>query len=115
MGSASYCPLGWDLVRFARETGIPPSARGSGCGAIVSYALYLSHVCPLEYDLLFERFLDPNRTEAPDIDIDFCQDRREQVIQYVKQQYGADSVAQTGTFGPLAAKADLNDAGRVPH
>ena len=75
--------------------------------------LYLSHVCPLEYDLLFERFLDPNRTEAPDIDIDFCQDRRELVIQYVKQKYGADSVAQIGTFGTLAAKAALKDVGRV--
>ena len=86
MGFASYFLIVWDFVRFARENGIPCTARGSGCGAIVSYVLYLSHVCPLEYDLLFERFLDPNRTEAPDIDIDFCQDRREQVIEYVKRE-----------------------------
>jgi DNA polymerase-3 subunit alpha len=113
MGFASYFLIVWDFVRFARENGIPCTARGSGCGAIVSYVLYLSHVCPLEYDLLFERFLDPSRTEAPDIDIDFCQERRELVIQYVKQKYGADSVAQIGTFGTLATKAALKDVGRV--
>jgi DNA polymerase-3 subunit alpha len=113
MGFASYFLIVWDFVRFARENGIPSTARGSGCGAIVSYVLYLSHVCPLEYDLLFERFLDPNRTEAPDIDIDFCQDRRELVIDYVKRKYGVDSVAQIGTFGTLAAKAALKDVGRA--
>ncbi|MBY0515086.1 MAG: DNA polymerase III subunit alpha, partial [Gemmataceae bacterium] len=113
MGFASYFLITWDFVRFAREQGIPCSARGSGCGAIVSYVLYLSHVCPLEYDLLFERFLDPNRSEAPDIDIDFCQDRRELVIEYVKRKYGRDSVAQIGTFGTLAAKAALKDVGRA--
>ena len=113
MGYAGYFLIVWDFVRFAREQGIPSTARGSGCGAIVAYALYLSHVCPLEYDLLFERFLDPNRSEPPDIDIDFCQDRRELVIQYVKRKYGKDSVAQIGTFGTLAAKAALKDVGRV--
>jgi DNA polymerase-3 subunit alpha len=113
MGYASYFLIVWDFVRFARESGIPAMARGSGCGAIVSYVLMLSHVCPLEYDLLFERFLDPNRAEAPDIDIDFCQDRRELVIQYVKQKYGEGSVAQIATFGTMAAKAALKDVGRV--
>ena len=86
MGFASYFLIVWDFVRFAREKGIPGTARGSACGALVSYVLYLSHVCPLKYDLLFERFLDPNRTEAPDIDIDFCQDRRDEVIEYVKAE-----------------------------
>ncbi len=113
MGFASYFLIVWDFVRFARENGIPCTARGSGCGAIVSYVLFLSHVCPLEYDLLFERFLDPNRSEAPDIDIDFCQDRRELVIDYVKRKYGVESVAQIGTFGTLAAKNALKDVGRV--
>jgi DNA polymerase-3 subunit alpha len=113
MGFAGYFLIVWDFVRFARERGIPCSARGSGCGAVVSYVLFLSHVDPLEYDLLFERFLDPNRSEAPDIDIDFCQDRREEVIQYVRQKYGEASVAQIGTFGTLAAKAALKDVGRV--
>jgi DNA polymerase III subunit alpha len=113
MGFASYFLIVWDFVRFARESGIPATARGSGCGAIVSYVLKISHVCPLEYDLLFERFLDPSRNEPPDIDIDFCQDRREQVIAYVKQKYGEQSVAQIGTFGTLAAKAAIKDVGRV--
>src|SRR5262249_30422296 len=113
MGFASYFLIVWDFVRFAREEGIPCSARGSGCGAVVSYVLYLSLVDPLEYDLLFERFLDPNRSEAPDIDIDFCQDRRDRVIDYVKRKYGAESVAQIGTFGTLATKAALKDVGRV--
>src|SRR5437667_6483655 len=113
MGFASYFLIVWDFVRFASENGIPASARGSACGAIVSYVLKLSHVDPLEYDLLFERFLDPNRSEAPDIDIDFCQDRREEVIAYVRQKYGEGSVAQIATFGTLAARAAVKDVGRV--
>ena len=113
MGFATYFLVVWDFVRFAIEEGIPCSARGSGCGAIVSYVLRLSHVDPLQYDLLFERFLDPNRSEAPDIDIDFCQDRREKVIEYVKKTYGEQSVAQIATFGTMAAKAAIKDVGRV--
>ena len=113
MGFASYFLIVWDFVRFARDNGIPSSARGSGCGAVVSYVLQLSHVDPLEYDLLFERFLDPNRSEAPDIDIDFCQEGREKVIEYVKRKYGESSVAQIATFGTMAAKAALKDVGRV--
>jgi len=80
---------------FAREQGIQATARGSGVGSLVSYALHLSHVCPLDYDLLFERFLDESRREAPDIDIDFCQQRRGEVIQYVKAKYGEENVAQS--------------------
>jgi DNA polymerase-3 subunit alpha len=113
MGFASYFLIVWDFVRFAMEKGIPASARGSACGALVSYVLYISHVDPLEYDLLFERFLDPNRSEAPDIDIDFCQERREEVIAYVRQRYGEASVAQIGTFGTMAARAAIKDVGRV--
>lgn len=113
MGFASYFLIVWDFVNFAREQGIPSTARGSGCGAMACYVLYISHVCPLEYDLLFERFLDPNRSEAPDIDIDFCQDRRELVIDYVKRKYGVESVAQIGTFGTLAAKNAMKDVGRA--
>jgi DNA polymerase-3 subunit alpha len=113
MGFASYFLIVWDFVRFAREHDIPASARGSACGALVSYVLKLSHVDPLEYDLLFERFLDPNRSEAPDIDIDFCQDGRERVIAYVRQKYGEQSVAQIATFGTMAARAALKDVGRV--
>ncbi len=113
MGFASYFLIVSDFVRFAVEKGIPASARGSACGSLVSYLLQLSHVDPLEYDLLFERFLDPNRSEAPDIDIDFCQDRREEVIAYVKDKYGAGSVAQIATFGTMAARAAIKDVGRV--
>jgi DNA polymerase III subunit alpha len=113
MGFASYFLIVWDFARFARDKGIPCSARGSACGAIVAYVLGLSDVCPIKYDLLFERFLDPNRTEAPDIDIDFCQDRRELVIQYVKEKYGYANVAQIGTFGTLKAKAAVRDVCRA--
>ncbi|GIW89115.1 MAG: DNA-directed DNA polymerase [Isosphaeraceae bacterium] len=113
MGFASYFLIVWDFVRFAREHGIPSSARGSACGALVSYLLYLSHVDPLQYDLLFERFLDPNRNEAPDIDIDLCKQGRYQVIEYVRSKYGEANVAQIGTFGTLGAKAALKDVGRA--
>jgi len=113
LGFASYFLIVWDFVRHAREQGIPAAARGSGVGALVAYSLYLSHVCPLEYDLLFERFLDVNRREAPDIDIDFCKERRGEVIEYVKRKYGAANVAQIGTFGTLAARAAIRDVGRA--
>jgi DNA polymerase-3 subunit alpha len=113
LGFASYFLIVWDFVRYARERDIPAAARGSGVGALVAYSLYLSHVCPLEYDLLFERFLDVNRLEAPDIDIDFCKERRSEVIDYVKQKYGEANVAQIGTFGTLAARAAIRDVGRA--
>jgi len=113
LGFASYFLIVWDFVRHARERGIPAAARGSGVGALVAYSLYLSHVCPLEYDLLFERFLDINRREAPDIDIDFCKERRGEVIDYVKKKYGEANVAQIGTFGTLAARAAIRDVGRA--
>ena len=113
LGFPNYFLIVWDFVRFARSQGIQATARGSGVGSLVSYALHLSHVCPLEYDLLFERFLDENRREAPDIDIDFCQQRRGEVIQYVKDRYGVENVAQIGTFGTLAARAAIRDVGRA--
>lgn len=113
MGYASYFLIVWDFARFARSQGIPCTARGSACGAIVAYLLGISDVCPIEYDLLFERFLDPSRTEAPDIDMDFCRDRREMVLNYVKEKYGVDNVAQIGTFGTLKAKAAIRDVARA--
>src|SRR5262249_47109547 len=114
MGFAGYFLIVWDFVRFAAENGIPSTARGSACASLVSSAPRLSHVDPLEYDLLFERFLDQNRSEAPDIDIDFCQDRREEVIAYVRRRYGEASVAQIATFGTMAAKGAIQDVGRAP-
>jgi DNA polymerase III subunit alpha len=113
MGFASYFLIVWDFVRYAHEKAIPASARGSACGALVSYLLHLSNVCPIKYDLLFERFLDPSRSEAPDIDIDLCQARRYEVIEYVRKKYGDANVAQIGTFGTLKAKAALKDVGRA--
>jgi DNA polymerase-3 subunit alpha len=113
LGFPNYFLIVWDFVREARVKGIPATARGSGVGAIVCYALYLSHVCPLEYDLLFERFLDENRLEAPDIDIDFCKEQRSEIIRYVKDKYGEENVAQIGTFGTLAARAAIKDVGRA--
>jgi DNA polymerase-3 subunit alpha len=113
MGFASYFLIVWDFVRYARENNIPALARGSACGALVAYALRLSDVCPLKYDLLFERFLDPNRSEAPDIDIDLCQERRYEVIEYVRRKYGDANVAQIGTFGTMKAKAAVKDVGRA--
>ena len=113
LGFANYFLIVWDFVRHARSQGIPATARGSGVGAIVCYALYLSHICPIKYDLLFERFLDESRREAPDIDIDFCKERRGEVIRYVKEKYGEANVAQIGTFGTLAARAAIKDVGRA--
>ena len=113
LGFPNYFLIVWDYVHFALSHGIECTARGSGVGALTSYALGISHVCPLEYNLLFERFLDENRTEAPDIDIDFEQARRGEVIQYVKERYGEDHVAQIGTYSSMAAKAAIKDVGRA--
>lgn len=110
---ATYFLIVWDFVRFAEESGIHRTARGSGVGALVCYALDISHVCPLEFDLLFERFLDENRTEPPDIDIDFDDDRRIEVFEYVRNKYGAENVARIGTFGTMAAKMAIKDCARA--
>lgn len=113
LGFPNYFLIVWDFVNYAKEVGIQATARGSGVGALVAFALYLSHVCPLKYDLLFERFLDDSRKEPPDIDIDFEKERRGEVIDYVKRKYGSENVAQIGTFGTLAARAAVRDVGRV--
>lgn len=113
LGFPNYFLIVWDFVRESRRMDVPATARGSGVGALVCYALYLSHVCPIKYDLLFERFLDESRLEAPDIDIDFCKERRADVMRYVKDKYGEDNVAQIGTFGTLAARAAIKDVGRA--
>lgn len=113
LGFASYFLIVWDFVNFAARKGIPCGARGSACGALVSYLLGFSNVDPLKYDLLFERFLDPSRAEAPDIDIDFCQHRRDEVIEYVRSKYGEKNVCQIITFGTMAARAVIRDVGRA--
>jgi DNA polymerase-3 subunit alpha len=110
-GFASYFLIVWDFVQYARSRGMPCAARGSGCSAVVAYCLYLSQPDPLRYGLYFERFLDPDRNEMPDIDIDVCQEGREEVIRYVREKYG--HVAQIITFGTLKARAVLRDVCRV--
>ena len=113
MGYVDYFLIVWDFARFARESGIPLGMRGSGCGSLVAHALGLSDFSPLDYGLLFNRFLDPERREQPDIDIDLCEVRREDVIGYVRQRYGQQSTAQIITFGTLAARNCVRDVGRV--
>lgn len=110
-GFSSYFLICWDFVHYARDNGIPCGARGSGCSSVVAYCLHLSQPDPLRYGLYFERFMDPDRDEMPDIDIDICQDGREQVIQYVRDKYG--HVAQIITFGTLKARAAIRDVCRV--
>ena len=114
MRFAGYFLIVWDFIHYARAQGVPVGpGRGSAAGSLVSYALQITDVDPLQYDLLFERFLNPERISMPDIDIDFCMRRRGEVIEYVRQKYGAESVAQIITFGTMAAKAVLKDAGRA--
>jgi len=103
-----------DFIRWAKEQGIPVGpGRGSGAGSLVAYALRITDLDPLRFNLLFERFLNPDRVSMPDFDIDFCQDRREEVIRYVQDRYGHDRVAQIITFGSLQARGVLRDVGRV--
>ena len=114
MGYASYFLIVWDFIRYARERGIPVGpGRGSAAGSIVAYALRISDVDPLRYNLFFERFLNPDRISMPDIDTDFCFERRDEVIEYVREKYGADRVSQIVTFGTMAARAAVRDVGRV--
>lgn len=114
MGYSSYFLIVWDFVRFARERGILVGpGRGSAAGSLVAYALGITDIDPLEHGLLFERFLNPERVSMPDIDIDFADDRRDEVIEYVTATYGADRVAQIITFGTMAARAAIRDAGRA--
>ncbi|MEW6252257.1 MAG: DNA polymerase III subunit alpha, partial [Planctomycetota bacterium] len=110
-GFSSYFLIVWDFVAFARRNDIPALARGSGCSTVVGYCLGISAVDPLRYGLYFERFMDPERDEMPDIDIDLCQDRRQEVIEYVRRKYG--HVAQIITFGRLKARAAIRDICRA--
>ena len=114
MRYAGYFLIVWDFIRFAREHGIPVGpGRGSAAGSLVSYALAITDLDPLEHELLFERFLNPERISMPDIDIDFCMLRRGEVIDYVTRKYGRANVSQIITFGTMAAKAAIKDVGRA--
>lgn len=113
-GFINYFLVVWDFVDFARNHGIPVGpGRGSGCGSLVAYALGITGVDPLKYNLIFERFLNPERISPPDFDIDFCQLRRDEVIDYVRNKYRSESVAQIITFGSLGARTLVRDVGRV--
>lgn len=114
MGFASYFLIVADFIKWAKENGVPVGpGRGSGAGSLVAYALLITDLDPLAYDLLFERFLNPERVSMPDFDIDFCMEGRDRVIEYVAEKYGRDSVSQIITFGTMAAKAVVRDVGRV--
>jgi len=113
-GFVSYFLIVWDFIHYAKEHGIPVGpGRGSAAGSVVSYALGITDLDPLKYELLFERFLNPDRISLPDIDIDFCYERRDEVIGYVREKYGNENVAQIITFGTMLAKAVIRDVARV--
>ena len=114
MGYVDYFLIVWDFINYARSQGIPVGpGRGSAAGSIAAYCLHITNIDPIKYQLLFERFLNPERVSMPDIDIDFCYERRQEVIDYVGRKYGADKVVQIVTFGTLAAKGVIRDVGRV--
>ena len=113
-GYAGYFLIVYDFIKAARDRGIPVGpGRGSAAGSLVAYSLRITDVCPLKFDLLFERFLNPERVSMPDIDVDFCFERRGEVIEYVRQKYGRDSVGQIITFGTLKSRAAVKDVGRA--
>ena len=113
-GYAGYFLITWDFIDWARRQGIPVGpGRGSAAGSLVAYALGITNLCPLEHDLLFERFLNPERISMPDIDIDFCFERRGEVIDYVRRKYGKDAVGQIVTFGTMKSRAVIRDVGRT--
>ena len=112
MGYVNYYLIVWDFIRYAKETGIPVGpGRGSGAASIVAYCMHITEVDPMQYALIFERFLNPERVSMPDFDTDFCQERRPEVIDYVMKKYGADHVAQIATFGTMAARGAIRDVG----
>ena len=114
MGYVDYFLIVWDFIKYARDHGIPVGpGRGSAAGSIVAYCLEITNIDPIRYQLLFERFLNPERVSMPDIDVDFCFERRQEVIDYVVQKYGKDRVVQIVTFGTLAARGVIRDVGRV--
>ncbi|MBI5829525.1 MAG: DNA polymerase III subunit alpha, partial [Chloroflexi bacterium] len=113
MGFDTYFLIVWDLCRFAAANGIWYNARGSAAGSMVAYCLEITLVEPLSHDLIFERFLNPSRVSMPDIDLDFQDDRRYELIEYTSRKYGSDKVAQIITFGTLGARAAIRDVGRV--
>jgi DNA polymerase-3 subunit alpha len=114
MGFPGYFLIVADFIQWSKNNGVPVGpGRGSGAGSVVAWCLMITDIDPMRFDLVFERFLNPERVNMPDIDVDFCQERREKTIEYVQNHYGFDHVAQIITFGKLQAKAVIRDVGRV--
>ena len=114
MGFPGYFLIVMEFIQWSKDNGVPVGpGRGSGAGSLVAYALKITDLDPLEFDLLFERFLNPERVSMPDFDVDFCMEKRDQVIEHVADMYGRDAVSQIITFGTMAAKAVIRDVGRV--
>ncbi len=114
MGFVDYFLIVWDFIKYAKDNGIPVGpGRGSAAGSIVAYTLSITNIDPIKYQLIFERFLNPERVSMPDIDVDFCYERRQEVIDYVIEKYGSERVAQIITFGTMAARAVIRDVGRA--
>ena len=114
MGYVNYYLIVYDFIRQAKSMGIPVGpGRGSGVGSLAAYCIGITGVDPLRYDLLFERFLNPERVSMPDFDVDFSDERRQEIIEYVTEKYGTDHVAQIVTFGTMAARLAIRDVGRA--
>jgi len=114
MGFPGYLLIVWDFIRYAREANIPVGpGRGSAAGSVVAWCMRITDIDPMDFELLFERFLNPERISMPDIDVDFCERRRAEVIAYVTEKYGRENVSQIITFGTMKAKAVIRDVGRV--
>ena len=114
MGYVDYYLIVWDFIHYAKTHGIPVGpGRGSGAGSILAYAIEITDIDPIKYGLLFERFLNPERISMPDFDVDFSDERRQEVIDYVSEKYGHDHVSQIITFGTMAAKMVIRDVARV--
>lgn len=114
MGYVNYYLIVWDFIHYAKEHGIPVGpGRGSGAASIVAYCMHITEIDPMKYNLIFERFLNPERVSMPDFDTDFGPERRGEVMEYVMEKYGADHVAQIVTFGTMAARGAIRDVGRA--
>ena len=114
MGYVEYFLIVWDFINYAKQHNIAVGpGRGSAAGSIVAYSLHITDIDPIKYGLIFERFLNPERVSMPDIDVDFCYERRGEVIDYVIEKYGKERVSQIITFGTMKAKAAVRDVGRV--
>ena len=114
MGYVDYYLIVWDFIKYAKDNGIPVGpGRGSGAGSLAAYCIGITDIDPMKYNLIFERFLNPERISMPDFDVDFADEHRQDIIDYVSRKYGQDHVSQIITFGTMSAKSVIRDVGRV--